>query len=100
MEIEVRPEGEASNIRTGITTLAYRNSQTPSRMTYTLQTKVKADIDLWDIFWKFSKDSRIRIDIASSEFPQYPIIDSLVYMRSLILSNNFIKTCFSSLVRT
>ncbi|MFC3747058.1 CocE/NonD family hydrolase [Paenibacillus sp. GCM10012306] len=71
--IEVRPDGEAYNIRKGITTQAYRNSQTPSRMTYTPQTKVEAVIDLWDITWKFSTGSRIRIDIASSDFPQYSI---------------------------
>jgi len=30
-------------------------------------------IDMWDVAWKFQKGSRIRIDITSSDFPQYAV---------------------------
>ncbi len=68
--MEVLENGEAYNIRSGITTLAYRG-HSKERQTYTPGEIVKVNIDTWDIGWTVKKGSRIRIDISSSDFPQY-----------------------------
>lgn len=70
--MEVLENGEAYNIRSGITTLAYRN-HSDNRQTYTPGQVVKINIDTWDITWEVKKGSRIRVDISSSDFPQYSI---------------------------
>jgi putative CocE/NonD family hydrolase len=69
---EVFPDGGSVNIRTGVTTLGYRNSA-DSRVIYRPGDKVRISITMWDIAWKIQKGSRIRIDITSSDFPQYSI---------------------------
>ena len=68
--MEVFENGETYNIRSGITTLAYRG-HSQERQTYTPGTVVKANVDTWDIAWTIQKNSRIRVDISSSDFPQY-----------------------------
>lgn len=70
--MEVTPEDNAYNIRTGITSLAYRN-QSDTRLPYTPQEKVQIVIDTWDIAWTIHQGCRIRVDISSSDFPQYAI---------------------------
>ena len=70
--MEVMENGEAYNVRTGITTLGYRN-QSKSRVAYTPNTTVSVTIEMWDVAWKFQKGSRIRIDVTSSDFPQYSV---------------------------
>lgn len=70
--MEVMEDGKAYNMRTGITTLGYRNGST-RRVTYQPGEKVQIVIDTWDLAWKVQKGSRIRIDITSSDFPQYSI---------------------------
>lgn len=70
--MEVRENGKAYNIRTGITTLGYRN-QSDRRKSYEPGEKVKIVIDTWDIAWMVKKGSRIRIDLTSSDFPQYSV---------------------------
>ena len=70
--MEVMENGEAYNVRTGITTLGYRN-RSKSRVAYASDTIVPITIDMWDVAWKFQKGSRIRIDITSSDFPQYAV---------------------------
>lgn len=70
--MEVMEDGKAYNMRTGITTLGYRNGGT-RRVTYQPGEKVQIVIDTWDLAWKVQKGSRIRIDITSSDFPQYSI---------------------------
>ena len=67
---EVMEDGKAYNIRTGITTLGYRNGS-KKRITYTPNEEVSVEIKMWDLAWKFQKGSRIRVDITSSDFPQY-----------------------------
>ena len=67
---EVFEDGEAYNIRGSITTLGYRN-QTPHRITYNPGEKVTIEISTWDIDWFFKSGSKIRLDISSSDFPQY-----------------------------
>lgn len=70
--MEVTEDGRAYNMRTGITTLGYRNGSR-TRQTYQPNEKVQISIDTWDLAWKLQKGSRIRIDITSSDFPQYSI---------------------------
>ena len=68
--MEVFENGEAYNIRSGITTLAYRG-HSDERQTYTPNEIVKVNVDTWDIAWTVKKGSRLRVDISSSDFPQY-----------------------------
>lgn len=70
--MEVKEDGSAYNMRTGITTLAYRN-QSSRRKIYEPGEKVQITIDTWDIAWMIKKGSRLRIDLTSSDFPQYSI---------------------------
>jgi len=70
--MEITSEGKSYNIRTGATTLRYRNN-TISAMDYTPNSKVHCEIKMWDILWKLCKGSQIRIDVASSSFPEYHI---------------------------
>lgn len=70
--MEVTEDGRAYNMRTGITTLGYRN-QSDTRQTYEPGEKVQITIDTWDLAWKIQKGSRIRIDLTSSDFPQYSV---------------------------
>jgi hypothetical protein len=71
--IEVYPDGRAYNIRSGITTLGYRSGSDLPRMGYQVGMIVEAVIDLWDISWRLHQGSRLRLDISSSDFPQYAI---------------------------
>lgn len=70
--MNVMEDGTAYHVRGGITTLGYRN-QAESRISYEPKTEVDIEITMWDIAWKFKKGTRIRIDIQSSDFPQYNI---------------------------
>ena len=70
--MEVMPDGKAYNLRTGITTLGYRNGA-GSCLSYRSGSKEKVEIVMWEIAWQLQKGSRIRIDISSSDFPQYNI---------------------------
>lgn len=70
--MEVMEDGRAYNMRTGITTLGYRN-QSDTRQEYEPGEKVQICIDTWDLAWKIQKGSRIRIDLTSSDFPQYSV---------------------------
>ncbi len=69
---EVYEDGKAYNVRGTITTLAYRNG-TPRRATYIPGEKVMIELKTWDIDWCFKKGSKIRLDISSSDFPQYSV---------------------------
>ena len=60
------------NIRSMITTLAYRNGAA-SRQTYTPGTVEEIHLHMWPIAWKTHPNSRIRVDISSSDFPQYAV---------------------------
>ena len=69
---EVFDDASAYNVRGSITTLGYRND-TPHRITYDPGEKVEIDIRTWDIDWVFKPGSRIRLDVSSSDFPQYSV---------------------------
>lgn len=58
--MSVNTENEAYNIRTSITSIEGKEI-------------TKAVIDFWDIAFCFKKGSKIRIDISSSDFPQFNI---------------------------
>ena len=67
---EVFPEGRAYNIRSGITTIA---ADMPENKTYLPGEYVNVCVDFWDIVWTIQPGSCIRLDISSSDFPQYCI---------------------------
>lgn len=70
---EVAPDGTTYNIRSGITTLAYRNDSLGDRQTYTPNDIVKITIETLPITWNIKAGNSIRIDITSSNFPEYSI---------------------------
>ncbi len=70
--MEVFEDNEAYNVRGTITTLGYRNNAM-HRLTYEPGEKAELELDTWDINWMFKRGSRIRLDISSSDFPQYSI---------------------------
>ena len=70
--MEVFEDGTACNIRGSLTTLAYRNGASV-RGTYTPGEIVEINLPMWRIAWKTQKNSRLRVDISSSDFPQYSV---------------------------
>lgn len=70
--MEVFPDGTAVNIRGSITTLAYRNGRA-ARGTYTPNDVVEINLELWDISWQMQAGSCLRLDVSSSDFPQYSV---------------------------
>ena len=70
---EVFPDGSAYNIRSGITTLAYRNNRLGARQKYTPGEIVELNFEALPILWQVKKGHRIRIDVTSSNFPEYSI---------------------------
>ena len=69
---EVLPDGSTYNIRTAATTLAYRGHSTTRQSNHPGDV-VPVRLDAWDIAWKMKRESRIRVDITSSDFPQYSV---------------------------
>lgn len=70
---EVMPDGSTYNIRSGITTLAYRNNPLGGRQAYTPGEIVEIKIETLPITWNVKAGNKIRIDITSSNFPEYSI---------------------------
>ena len=70
--MEVFENGEAYNIRNGITTLGYRNGSR-ERIAYEPNAVEKIEITCWDVAWELKKGSRLRVDISSSNFPEYSV---------------------------
>lgn len=68
--MEVFPDGNAYNIRGSITTIA---ADLPQGQTYTPGTPVDLCVDLWDMVWTVQPGSRLRLDVSSSDFPQYAV---------------------------
>ena len=66
-------DGKTYNIRTGITTLGFRNAPLGSRQTYTPGDVVEVEVEALPIMWQLQPGSRLRVDISSSDFPQYSI---------------------------
>ena len=70
---EVAPDGTTYNIRSGITTLAYRNDSLGDRQSYTPNDLVEITIETLPITWNVKAGNSIRVDITSSNFPEYSI---------------------------
>ncbi|MBR0087555.1 MAG: CocE/NonD family hydrolase [Lachnospiraceae bacterium] len=81
--MEVFENGEAYNIRNGLTTLAYRNDS-PDRIAYTPGTVEEIGIETWDVAWMAKAGSRIRVDISSSNFPEYAVHPNIAGIWSMI----------------
>ena len=69
--MEVFENGEAYNIRNGITTLGFRNGADTWQEYKGGPVEIR--IQTWDIAWKVKKGSRLRLDISSSNFPEYSV---------------------------
>lgn len=65
--MEVTPEGKAYNIRSSITTIAQEVTD------YQPGNIAEVSVDMWNIVYTIPAGSRIRVDIASSDFPQYHV---------------------------
>lgn len=70
---EVTPQGEAYNMRTSITTLGYRNDLLGNRQTYKPGTTVDLEIVALPVVWNVKAGNSLRIDIKSSNFPEYAV---------------------------
>ena len=70
--METDAEGNTVNVRGTITTLAFRNGA-DIRQKYTPGEIVPVTLEMWDIAWLFKKGVRLRLDISSSDFPQYSV---------------------------
>ena len=69
---EVDANGVAHNIRNGLLTLAYRNDRyAPAVYDYVPGEVVEMKIESLPIVWTVSAGNRIRIDISSSNFPEF-----------------------------
>lgn len=66
--MEVKPDGKAYNIRSSITTVAH---SLPASEKYLPDSILPVQIEMWDIAYTIKQGSQIRIDISSSDFPQY-----------------------------
>ena len=69
--MEVDKDGRAWHVRNGITTLGWRNDATEVQP-YT-GGPVEITLSCWDVAWQFQPGSRLRVDISSSNFPEYSI---------------------------
>lgn len=70
--MEIFEDGRAVNIRGSITTLAYRN-EAGRRQSYEPGKIEEIHIKMWPIAWRIKPGSRLRLDISSSDFPQYAV---------------------------
>ena len=67
---EVSSEGKVYHIRTGATTIRH---ELPRGQAYIPNTPIKVVADASDICYALNKGCRLRVDITSSDFPQYHI---------------------------
>lgn len=70
---EVTPEGKTYNMRTSITTLGYRDNLLGERQTYRRGKKVRIEIVALPIVWTVRAGNSLRLDIKSSNFPEYAV---------------------------
>ena len=69
---EVDADGVAHNIRNGLLTLAYRNDRYAAAVNnYKPGQIVEMKIESLPIVWTVAQGNRIRIDISSSNFPEF-----------------------------
>lgn len=70
---EVTPNGETYNMRTSIVTLGYRDGLLKPRVTYSPGETVEVEIVALPMLWTVKAGNSIRIDIKSSQFPEYAV---------------------------
>ena len=70
---EVTPEGESYNMRTSIATLGYRDGLLEPRVAYKPGKKVELEIVALPVIWNVKKGNRLRLDVKSSNFPEYAV---------------------------
>lgn len=70
---EVTPSGETYNMRTSIATLGYRNGLLEPRTGYKPGEVVELEIVALPILWTVKAGNALRIDIKSSQFPEYAV---------------------------
>ena len=70
---EVTPDGEAYNMRTSIATLGYRNGLLNPRVEYRRGSTVVLEIEALPIMWTVKAGNSLRLDIKSSQFPEYAV---------------------------
>ena len=68
--MEVTPEGKAYNIRSSIATLEQGKTEAGA---YEPGSVAEVQITMWNIVYTIPKGSRIRVDVSSSDFPQYHV---------------------------
>lgn len=68
--MEVTPEGKAYNIRSSIATLEQGKTEAG---TYEPGSVAEVQITMWNIVYTIPAGSRIRVDVSSSDFPQYHV---------------------------
>ena len=68
--MEVTPEGKAYNIRSSIATLEQGKTEAGA---YEAGSVAEVQITMWNIVYRIPKGSRIRVDVSSSDFPQYHV---------------------------
>ena len=66
--INVDKEGQSHYVRGGLTSLTSSLSEV-----YKPNSIVKISINMWNVGWLFKKGTQIRLDVQSSDFPQYSI---------------------------
>lgn len=70
---ELEPDGKAYNMRTSIATLGYRDGSLGSRKIYQPNSRVMLPIECQSIVWTVKAGKRLRLDVKSSDFPQFAI---------------------------
>lgn len=80
---EVMPNGTTYNMRTSIATLAFRNDPLGPRQTYKAGKEVDVDIVSLPIVWTVKKGNFLRIDVKSSNFPEYAVHPNVAGVWSL-----------------
>ena len=68
--MRVTPEGEAYNIRSSIASLSHGSQAGEA---YVPHTRTQVKIDMWDVCYTVKKGERLRLDISSSNYPEYHI---------------------------
>lgn len=70
---EVTPTGETYNMRTSIVTLGYRDGLLMPRVPYSPGEIVDIQIVALPMLWTVRQGNRLRLDIKSSQFPEYAV---------------------------
>ncbi len=71
--LEEFQNGEVYNIRTGASTIGYRNQAKERVDDYIPGMPVRMEFQLWPIMWALQKGSKIRVSVSSSNFPEFHV---------------------------